>query len=167
MVKFSRALSLSYWADLPNDTHPLISRSFASVKDIFSYCFRGAPSEAIVPPTPAALVAAVPPPPNWELLVHPMELDPDLPADGPEVATPRAPSKKAQGKRKEGASGTFRPSIGSAFPPCALPASALPPPPTSVPMEVVLEEIVAPEAVQVASTSKPGPSRPAPPPMKY
>jgi hypothetical protein len=40
-----------------------------------------------------------------------MELDLDLLADGLEVATPRAPSKKAQGKRKEGATGTFQPQL--------------------------------------------------------
>jgi hypothetical protein len=39
--------------------------------------------------------AAAPPPPTRELSVHPMELDLDLPANGLEVATPRAPSKKA------------------------------------------------------------------------
>jgi hypothetical protein len=107
LVEFSCALSLSNWADLPNDTHPLTSGSIARVSDTFSYCFRGAPAEAIVPPTPVTPAAAAPPPPTQELLVHPMELDLDLLADGLEVVIPRAPSKKAQEKRKEGASGTF------------------------------------------------------------
>jgi hypothetical protein len=107
MVEFGRTLSLSNWADLPNDSRPLAGGSFARVSDTFSYCFKGAPVEAIVPPTPVAQAAAAPPPSTQELLVHPMELDLDLPANSPEVATPRAPSKKAQGKRKEGSSGTF------------------------------------------------------------
>jgi hypothetical protein len=131
---------------LPNDIHPLTSGSVTRVKDTFSYCFRGAPAEAIVPPTPATPVAAVLPPSTQELLVHLMELDLDFPANGPEVTTPRAPSKKAQGKRKEGASGTFQPSLGSAFLPHAPPASTLLPPPAPIPMEVVVEGIVAPEA---------------------
>jgi hypothetical protein len=44
IVEFGCALSLSNWADLPNDTCPLISGSFASVKDTLLYCFRGAPT---------------------------------------------------------------------------------------------------------------------------
>jgi hypothetical protein len=167
LAELGCVLLLSNWADLPNDIRPLTSGSIARVKDTFSYCFKGAPTEAIIPPTPVALAAAAPPPSTQELSVHPMELDLDLPADGPEVAIPRAPSKKAQGKRKESASGTFRPSLGSAFPPRAPPASALPLLPASVPMDLVPEEIVAPEAVHAASSSKAGPSRPASPPMKY
>jgi hypothetical protein len=107
IAEFGRALLLSNWADLPNDTHSLTSGSIARVRDTFTYCFKGAPAEAIVPPTPVTLAAAVPPPSTRELSVHPMELDQDLLADGPEFSTPKAPSKKAQGKRKEGASGTF------------------------------------------------------------
>jgi hypothetical protein len=107
MAEFGHVLSLSNWADLPNDSRPLSGSSFARVSDTFSYCFKGAPIEAIIPPTPVTQTAAAPPPPIWEPSVHLMELDQDLLANGPEVATPRAPSKKAQGKRKKGSSGTF------------------------------------------------------------
>jgi hypothetical protein len=108
IAEFGRTFSLSNWVDLPNDSCPLSGGSFARVSNTFSYCFKGAPIEAIIPPTPVAqTAAAVPLPPIREHSVHPMELDQNLPADGPEVTIPRAPSKKAQGKRKEGASGTF------------------------------------------------------------
>jgi hypothetical protein len=76
IAEFGRALSLSNWADLPNDSHPLSGGLFARVSDTFSYCFKDAPVEAIVPPTPVAqTAAAAPPPPIRELSVHPMELD--------------------------------------------------------------------------------------------
>jgi hypothetical protein len=91
-----------------------------------------------------------------------MELDSDIPAENPDFATPKAPSKKAKGKHKEGVSGAPRPSLGSAFPPHAAPASALPPLPPL--MDVVPEEITAPKAAQVASSFKAGPSKLAAPP---
>jgi hypothetical protein len=95
LAEFGCTLSLSSWAALPNDIHPLASGSVTIVKNTFFYYFRGVPLEAIVPPIPVASVVAVPPPSTQELLVHLMELDVDIPANGPEFATPRAPSKKA------------------------------------------------------------------------
>jgi hypothetical protein len=95
LAEFGRALLLSNWADLPNDIHPLASGSVTIVRDTFSYCFRGAPTEAIIPPTPVAPAVAAPPLSTWKTSVHPMELDLDILADGPEFATPKALSKKA------------------------------------------------------------------------
>jgi hypothetical protein len=61
-AELGHALSLSSWANLLNDICPLASGLITTVKDTFSYCFRGAPTKAIVPPTPVAPMAAVPPP---------------------------------------------------------------------------------------------------------
>jgi hypothetical protein len=74
MVEFGCALLLFNWADLPNDIHPLASGSLARVKDTFSYCFRDAPTEVIIPPIPVIPVVTVPPSSTWELSVHLIEL---------------------------------------------------------------------------------------------
>jgi hypothetical protein len=100
------ALSLSQWADLPNKISPSGSRSITTVKDTF-YCFKGAPLEAIVSPTPVVPQAAAAPSSSaQELSVHLMDLDPEVPAEYLDLATPKAPSKRRdKGKQKEGASG--------------------------------------------------------------
>jgi hypothetical protein len=98
------ALLLSTWANLPNEISPRGSSAITTVEDTFFYCFKGAPLEAVIPPTPAVPVtAAVHSSSTRELLVHPMELDTDFPADGLEFTTPKAPSKKAKEKHREGA----------------------------------------------------------------
>jgi hypothetical protein len=102
------ALLLSQWADLPNEISPPGSSAITTVKDTFFYCFKVAPLEAIIPPTPAAPQAViVPSSSTQELSVYPMELDLDILAENPDLAMPKAPSKRRdKGKQKEGASGT-------------------------------------------------------------